>query len=164
MKTFPQFFNLLLTYHQHNQPSFPFQTLNWSLWSVKKEKTFKSNYKMRSVNKNGIQLIQTTRKTASSKWGRQLRWITFLLTLSILYNLNSSWSSERLHFIKTTGKNEFFGFWLLLSVILWFKIRNVYVMFIPVPGTELLKIPKWWKIKVLFAIYNKSLSTTSSLC
>ena len=34
-------------------------------------------------------------------------------------------------------------------------------MFIPVPGTELLKIPKWWEIKVLLAIYNKSLSTTS---
>ena len=34
---------------------------------------------------------------------------------------------------------NFFGFWLLLSVILRFKIRNIYLVFIPAPGTEFLK-------------------------
>ena len=51
-------------------------------------------------------------------------------------------------------------------MILWFILRKIYLVLVPISGTELLKLlefPKWWVIKVSFVIYNKLVSTTPSL-
>lgn len=62
--------------------------------------------------------------------------------------------SKRDQVLKGTGRTcplcsaNIVGSWGNITVILWFIIINTYLVFLPIPGTELLKLfqlPKWWK-------------------